>query len=176
MKRSFLCTLVVLCGTTLTTLALLGPDRLWGQRLDLPVTSDAFTVSYALALELDGEIVAFFDTCRGLVSASDVQEHTVSTAGQRQIGQRRPGNKLLWEDLVLTRRVGGSSRTLWQWRQQIESGDWDVGLRDGAIVLHGPGGEDARWNFTNGWPVRLSVNESVEEVTIAHDGLQRVYQ
>jgi hypothetical protein len=34
--------------------------------------------------------------------------------------------------------------------------------------------EYARWNFTNGWPARLSFNEGVEELVIVHDGLTLV--
>jgi phage tail-like protein len=174
MKRTFSRTLIVVCGTVLITVALLGPGRLWGQRIGAEAALAADTTSFEFALQLDGEIVGFFHKCTGLVSASDVYEETVLTEGGLQIDQKRPGSRLLWEDITLTRSVGASDPVLWQWREQIENDNWDEALQDGQIILYGPGGETARWYFTNGWPVRLSANESVEKVTIAHDGLHLV--
>ena len=174
MKRTFSWTLIVLCGVTLTTTALLGPGRLWGQRIGTQAALAADTTSFEFALELDGQIVGFFHRCAGLVSSSDVYEETVLTTGGLQMDQKRPGRRLIWEDITLTRSVGASDPVLWQWRDQIESENWDEALKDGSIILYGPGGETARWSFTNGWPVRLSANESVDKLTIAHDGLQRV--
>ena len=173
MRRTFSWTLIALCGATLMILALTGPSRLWGQRAETLTEVAEDTTSFEFALELDGETVGFFDACTGLASASDVYEETALTTDGLQMTQRRPGSKLLWEDLTLTRSVGASDAVLWDWREQIESSNWDEGLKDGQIVLYGPGGETARWSFTNGWPVRLSVDEAVETVTIAHDGIQR---
>lgn len=174
MRRTFSWTLIVLCGTTLTMIALLGPGRLWAQRVGAQAILAADTTSFEFALELDGEVVGFFHKCTGLASASDVYEETIVAEGGLQITQRRPGSKLIWEDITLTRSVGASDPVLWQWRDRIESDDWNEGLKDGSIVLYGPGGETARWSFLNGWPVRLSADESVEKLTIAHDGLQRI--
>ncbi len=174
MKRTFSWTLIVVCATVLATTALLGPGRLWGQRIGAEGSLTADTTSYEFGLQLGEDIVGFFPRCSGLVSASDVYEETVLTDGELQMTQRRPGSKLIWEDITLVRSAGSSDATLWQWRDQIESGDWTEGLRDGMIILYGPGGETARWQFTNAWPVRLSLDESVEKVTIAHDGLQRI--
>jgi len=174
MKRTFYWTLIVLCGTTLAMTALLGPGRLWGQSIDTQAVLAADTTSFEFALELDGDIVGFFHKCAGLASSSDVYEETMVTTGGLQMTQRRPGSRLLWDDITLTRSVGASDAALWQWREQIESDNQGEGLRDGTIILYGPGGETARWRFTNGWPVRLSADESVEKLTIAHDGLQRV--
>jgi len=174
MKRTFSWTLIVICGTVLMTTALLGPGRLWGQRIDAQAALANLDTSFEFALELDGEIVGFFEKCSGLVSASDVYEETVLTDSGLQTDLKRPGSRLLWENITLTRSVGASDPVLWQWREEIQGQDPDEGLRDGTIILYGPGGETARWYFTNGWPVRLSVNESVEKVTIAHDGLRLV--
>lgn len=174
MKRTFSWTLIILCGTAVVVTALLGPGRLWGQRLGTQAALTADASSFEFALELDGEAVAFFNKCSGLVSASDVYEETVLTTGGLQMDQKRPGSRLLWEDIKLTYNVGVDDAWLWQWRDQVENESEEGALRDGVIVLYGPGGETARWAFTNGWPVRLSVNESVGEITIAHDGLQRL--
>jgi len=174
MKRTFSWTLIILCGATLTLAAVLGPGRLWGQLVDTQAVARAGTSSFEFALELDGEPVAFFNKCTGLVSASDVYEETVLTAGGLQMDQKRPGSRLLWENITLTYNVGTDDAWLWTWRELVENDSWEGALRDGAIVLYGPGGETARWSFTNGWPVRLSVDESVGKITIAHDGLQRV--
>lgn len=172
MKRTFSWTISVLCGLILMATALVGPSRIWGQKIDTLAEVTEDTTSFEFALELDGETVGFFDTCTGLVSASDVYEETVLTDDGLQMTQRRPGSKLLWADITLTRSVGATDETLWNWREQIESSGWENGLKDGEVVLYGPGGETARWSFTNGWPVSLSVDESVEIVTIAHDGIQ----
>jgi phage tail-like protein len=174
MKRTFSWTLVVLCGMTLTMTALLGPGRLWGQRIGTQAALTADTTSFEFALELDGEAVAFFHKCTGLVSASDVYEETVLTTAGLQMDQKRPGGRLLWENITLTYNVGTNDAWLWRWRDLVETDSWEGALRDGVIVLYGPGGETARWTFTNGWPVRLSIDESVGKITIAHDGLKRV--
>ena len=174
MKRTFSWTLLVVCGTVLMTVALLGPGRLWGQRIAAEAALAGFDTSFEFALELDGEVVGFFGKCNGLVSASDIYEETVLTDSGLQIEQKRPGSRLIWENITLTRNVGATDPVLWQWREQVQGQSPDDALRDGAIILYGPGGETARWYFTNAWPVRLSVNESVEKVTIAHDGLRLV--
>ena len=166
MKRTFSWTLIALCGTILTMTALVGPGRSWGQRRGTEVILAADTTSFEFALELDGDVIGFFDKCDGLVSASDIYEETILTDSGLQIELKRPGSRLLWENITLTRNVGASDPVLWQWREEIQGQDPDEGLRDGAIILYGPGGETARWYFTNAWPVRLSVNESVEKLTI----------
>ena len=174
MKRTFSWTLIVVCGTVLMTAVLLGPGRLWGQRIAAEATLAGLDTSFEFALELDGEVVGYFEKCSGLVSASDVYEETVLTDGGLQIEQKRPGSRLIWENITLTRNVGATDPELWQWREEVQGQNPDEALRDGAIILYGPGGETARWSFTNAWPVRLSVDESIEKVTIAHDGLHLV--
>jgi len=154
-------------------MALLGESRLWGQKAD-PAILAAGETSFEFALELDGQTVGFFHKCTGLVSSNDVFEETVLTEAGLQMTQKRPGSRLIWEDITLTRSVGASDMSLWQWRERIEDGDWGNGVKNGSIVLYGPGGETARWNFAGGWPVRLSADESVEKLTIAHDGLERI--
>jgi hypothetical protein len=32
----------------------------------------------------------------------------------------------------------------------------------------------AQWNFSKGWPASLTIEGSVQDLTIVHDGLQRV--
>ena len=67
MKRTFSWTLIILCGTAMVVTALLGPGRLWGQRLGTQAALTADTSSFEFALQLDEEVVGFFHKCTGLV-------------------------------------------------------------------------------------------------------------
>ena len=133
MKRTFTWTLIVVCGTLLVTAALLGPGRLWGQRIAAEAALAGLDTSFEFALELDGEVVGYFDKCSGLVSASDVYEETVLTDSGLQTEQKRPGSRLLWENITLTRNVGATDPELWQWREQVQ-GENRYGDRDGSVV------------------------------------------
>jgi phage tail-like protein len=64
----------------------------------------------------------------------------------------------------------------------IEDGDVSKARKDGSIMMFDQEGtEVARWNFTAGWPSKVSgpsvksdSNEiGVEELTIVHEGIVR---
>jgi phage tail-like protein len=71
----------------------------------------------------------------------------------------------------------------WQWRKLVEQGEVDAARGNGSIVMMDQKGvEVARWNFLRAWPTKISgpsLNSStnevgVEELEIAHEGLERV--
>jgi phage tail-like protein len=95
--------------------------------------------------------------------------------------RKLPG-ELKWDNIRCRRGVT-TTMALWDWRKQVEQGKIDDARRNGSIVLYSPQDEEvARWNFTAGWPCKMSgpefnanTNEmAIEEVEIAHEGLERV--
>ena len=172
MKRAFSWSLIVLCGVGMLAIAMTGQDRLWGQRLDPVAVGDAES-SVEFALQLDGQTVAYFEKCVGLTSSSSVATSTTTTPAGFETTMKRPGDELFRDDITLTRRVVDSDYQLWQWRQAVERGDNNA-VKDGLIILTVSGIETGSWQFVSGWPVRLSVDDAIEELTIAHNGLERI--
>jgi hypothetical protein len=52
----------------------------------------------------------------------------------------------------------------------------DDAIRDGGIVMYRAGTAEpvAQWRFEGGWAASLVLNAAVEELTIAHAGLERL--
>ena len=87
-----------------------------------------------------------------------------------------------WPNIVLKRGVTGDMN-LWNWRKQVEDGQFDKARKNGSIVLYNQNNvEVVRYNFEGGWPSKLTgpqlnagSNEvTFEEITITHQGLKRV--
>lgn len=172
MKRTFSWSLVVLCTVGALAVALIGPNRLWGQRLAPEATVDDAGAS-EFALQLDGQIVAYFQKCTGLTSTSSIATSTTTNQAGYATTLKRPGGELTWDNIMLTRRVEASDDRLWQWRRDVELGN-DGGIKTGLIILTVSGVQTGTWQFLSGWPVRISVDNAVEELTIAHSGLERI--
>jgi hypothetical protein len=71
---------------------------------------------------------------------------------------------------------GPNDESVWDWRRALETGDTDSAYQDGSIVMYWTGLPSqilAGWNFRGGWVASLNLNRSVEELTIAHAGLER---
>jgi phage tail-like protein len=72
---------------------------------------------------------------------------------------------------------------LWDWFEEVQSPPAPGSYRiDGSIsMVTYDGSEVARWNFTNGWPSKVSGPSfksdsntfGVEEVVLVHEGLER---
>jgi phage tail-like protein len=69
---------------------------------------------------------------------------------------------------------------LWNWRQTVMEGK--IERKNGSIILMNDTGEEqARWNFTDGWPSKWtgpSFNATgndiaIETLEIVHEGLKR---
>ena len=72
---------------------------------------------------------------------------------------------------------------LWEWRKLVEQGKVKKARKSGSVVLFNQANQEvARWNFTDGWPSKITGPQAkadgnevaIEELTIAHEGLQRV--
>jgi phage tail-like protein len=137
-------------------------------------------VGFTFGLEIDQLSMGFFTEVSGLGSSNEVIEHKVVDAKGHEMTQKIPG-RLSWEDISLKRGITGTL-DMWKWRDDVEKGLMSSARRNGSIIMYDRDyAEVARWNFENGWPSKItgpSLNAGsndigVEEVTIAHEGLDR---
>jgi phage tail-like protein len=163
-----------LCGVALAAFLLSGPARLWGQKAGDEAVSIAASDSYVYRLLLNGDPVEVYSECSGLGSSSDIKQQKIVNGKGVVAWQASPG-ALHWDSITLKRDLLSNAQ-IWQWRKNVEDGRLAEAMKSGSIVMLGSNSsqEYARWNFTNGWPARLSLNEGVEELVIVHDGLTLV--
>jgi phage tail-like protein len=138
--------------------------------------------AYHFYVEITGAgIVGAFRECSGLGSESQVIEYRSADAKGETRVHKVPG-VIKWTDLVLKRGLT-NNKALWEWRKKIEDGQVDQARTGGSIVLYDQkNGEIARWNFKDAWPSKItgpSLNAgnnevAIEELTITHEGLDRV--
>ena len=133
------------------------------------------------ALDVDGVVSAFFKEASGFSNSSEVVTHQAVDAAGKSVVQKIPGD-LTWDDLTLSRGIT-DDKALWDWRQKVIDGDVAGARANGSVIMYNQANEEmARFNFTNGWPSSWkgpdvsSEDQSVavEEITIAHEGLERV--
>src|SRR5919199_426668 len=145
-----------------------------GKRED-PLTAYHFYVD----LKTSG-VLGYFRECSGLTSESPVIEQKSADAKGMTMIHKVPGT-LKFADITLKRGMTSDDK-IWKWRKKVEDGKVNDARTDGSIVLFDQNnGEVARWNFTAGWPTKVSgptLNASgsdiaVEELVIAHEFLQR---
>ncbi len=138
-------------------------------------------VGFHFAIDLQDIIKGFFTECSGLGSEQEVVEHKVVTEQGQEVVLKLPG-RLKWENITLKRGIT-SNLDIWKWRKEVEDGDVDKARKDGSIIMFDQHlKEVARWNFERAWPVKVSgpqvkadSNEiSIEELTIAHEYIERV--
>jgi len=174
MRRTYLWPLMILCGAILMSLALFGGARLRGQNGDIAPLSTEASESFVFQLELEGQVVAEYAECFGLGSGNEIEETVVQTT-VGAIKRKAPG-ALEWHNIML-RRIGPSGGQVWSsWRRAMEEGNIKEAMRNGAITMSRAASAEplARWEFTHGWPVSLTIEGSSEELIIVHEGLQRV--
>jgi phage tail-like protein len=138
-------------------------------------------VTFQFFLELDGVSWAQFRECSGLSSEHEVIENkAVSKDGHDFVG-KMPG-RLKWGDISLKRGMT-SEMDIWKWRKQVEDGKIAAARKNGSIVLYDYDFKEvARWNFKNAWPSKAagpslnagSSEAAVEELTLVHEGIERV--
>jgi len=165
---------VVFCGVAVAAFLLTGHARLWGQRVGEGAVAVAASDAYVYRLELNGQQMEVYGECSGLGSGSDIEQQKVVTEKGVVAWQMSPGT-LRWDGITL-KRDSLSNVQIWQWRKSVEEGRLAEAMKSGSIVMLGSNSsqEYARWNFRNGWPARLSLNEGVEELVIVHDGLELI--
>jgi phage tail-like protein len=132
-------------------------------------------------LDIGGkEGIGSFRECAGLDSSTDVIEHTSVDANGNPVVRKVAGPQK-WSNITLKRGVDESA-DLWKWRKQVLDEGPDSARVDGFIeLLDYTGSPIARWKFLQGWPIKYtgasldpkSSDVAVEEVEIAHEGLDR---
>lgn len=122
-----------------------------------------------------------FRECSGIGSETELIEYKGSTKDDYHSIQAVPG-RLKWQKINLKRGIT-DSMDAWNWRKLVEQGNVDSARGNGSIVMVNQSGvEVARWNFLRAWPTKItgpSLNSTtnevgVEELEIAHEGLERI--
>ncbi len=138
-------------------------------------------VAFKFALEIEGKLSGYFTNVTGIGSETEVIEQKVTGENGETIIQKIPGRHL-WTEITLKRGVT-SNLDIWNWRKLVVDGKVsDARTNCSVIALAQDNSETGRWNFTNAWPSKVSgpemdssgANYMVEEVTIVHEGLERV--
>jgi phage tail-like protein len=137
-------------------------------------------VGFHFGIEVQGVVTGYFTECTGIGSENEVVEHKVVDETGREYIHKIPG-RLKWENVTLKRGLT-SDLQFWEWRDQIVQGQVESARKNGSIIMFNQQfSEVARWNFENAWPVKITgpqpksdSNEySIEELTIAHEGIYR---
>ncbi len=133
-------------------------------------------------VSVDGHLDSMvFRECSGIGSETELIEYKGSTKDDYHSIQAVPG-RLKWQKINLKRGIT-DSMDAWNWRKLVEQGNVDAARGNGTVVMVNQAGvEVARWNFLRAWPTKISgpslnstTNEvGVEELEIAHEGLERV--
>jgi phage tail-like protein len=132
-------------------------------------------------LRLDGhEGAGVFQQVSGLDSETDVVEHKfVDEQGRPAV--RKVAGQTKWSNITLKRGVD-ESLELWKWRDTVIKQGADVARVDGTIeLLDISGSTIATYSFRQGWPIKYTGatldattnNVALEEVQIAHEGVER---
>ena len=139
-------------------------------------------VAFKFGLEIEGKLSGFFTNVSGVGSETEVVEHKITNKDSGEtIIQKIPG-RLTWVDVSLKRGVT-SALDIWEWRQMVVEGKVDDARTNCSIIAYNQANEPiARWEFTNAWPSKVvgpemdsgSQTYMIEEVTIVHEGMERV--
>jgi phage tail-like protein len=132
-------------------------------------------------VQFTGEDAAYFTEVSGLGSEHEVVEQQATDNQGNPIILKVPG-RLKWEDVVLKRGIT-TSLTIWDWRKKAEEGKMSEARAAVSISMMDTDGSDvARWDLVDAWPSKVSgpapksdSNEfGIEEMTIVHEGMERV--
>jgi phage tail-like protein len=172
MQRKYSWNHLFICSAVLLALAAIGGVRLHGQESDGITTVGGDSTSYVFDLQLDGSMIATYTECSGLGSSNDILENETTTESGQTVIAKTPG-AFRWNDVTL-HRTGVIEETIWAWRKATQEGNAEQAFRDGAIIMRraDDGARVATWTFTRGWAASLNLNDSEEELTIVHGGLE----
>ena len=131
------------------------------------------------ALEVEGVEVGRFTSVSGLGYTAEVVTFQDTLASGQVVTRKRPG-RVTYNDITLSRGLSADN-ALVEWYQTVLDGA--VERKSGSIVMFDPAGEEnGRWNFEQAWICGWSASDLsaasdeivIEEVTIAHEFLERV--
>ena len=139
-------------------------------------------VAFKFGLEIEGKLSGYFTNVGGIGSETEVvTQKVVNSDSGETIIQQIPG-RLTWTPVTLKRGVT-SAMDIWEWRQLVVEGKIDDARTNCSIIAYSQDNtEIARWNFENAWPSKVvgpdmdsgSTNYMIEDVTIVHEGVERV--
>ena len=138
-------------------------------------------ISYQFQLDVSGKITGFFQDVSGIGSETTVVSQDATDINGNPIVQKLPG-RLVWTDVTLSRGITASTE-IWEWRKEVEEGKMNDARRNCSITLMDASNNPAaRWDFVNAWPSKVSGPEikagsndfAIEQVTLVHEGMERV--
>lgn len=139
-------------------------------------------VAFKFGLEIEGKLGGYFATVSGIGSESEVIDQKIVNPESGETIMRKLPGRLTWTDITLRRGVT-SNIDVWDWRQSVVEGKVEDARTNCSIVAYNQANEEiARWNFENAWPSKVTGPEMdaagqdymVEEMTIVHEGMERV--
>lgn len=170
---------------TAVVLALVGANILAGERGIGASSEDNVSARggdrpprFVVVLELEqAGITGYFTGVSGLGSTSEVIEFR--DGSDPNVVHKLPG-RLKWEPITLKRGIT-TDRSLWQWRQMVESGNIADARTNGKLTLLDRGNPIATWHFVNAWPSKISgpglngegKEIAIETLVIVHEGMSR---
>lgn len=137
-------------------------------------------IGFHFMLDVSGKAAGLFTEIGGLGSESEIIEQKVVDPRGKDFVKKQPG-RLKWGDITLKRGIT-DAMDLWQWRQLVIDGKTTTARANGTITMLSTDGDPvAAWEFTAGWPSKVSGPSlsadstafGVEEVTIVHEGIKR---
>jgi phage tail-like protein len=143
----------------------------------MPIGEDALA-GYHFSIEIDGVSIAQFREVAGLSAEIQTIEHRENKPGGLPVLKKLPGAQKFGD--ITLKRGRTDSYELWNWLKTVHDGKIDDARKNGSVVLFDyANGEKGRFNFTNGWPSKVSLGSMaaggndvlVEECTITHEGL-----
>lgn len=138
-------------------------------------------VGFQYMIDVQPAIKGYFTECGGLGSESEVIEHKIVNDAGNEETRKFPG-RLKWGDIKLKRGIT-DSMDMWKWRKEVEDGTMESARKNGSIIMLNQKLQPiAQWDFKFGWPSKISGPDlkadsnayGVEELTIVHEGIERV--
>jgi len=139
-------------------------------------------VAFKFGLEIEGKLSGMFTSVSGIGSETEVvSQKVVNSETGESIIRQIPG-RLTWTPITLKRGVT-SNIDIWKWRQSVVEGKINEARTNCSIIAYSQENKEiARWNLENAWPSKVvgpemdagSTNYMIEDVTIVHEGVERV--
>lgn len=139
-------------------------------------------VAFKFGLEIEGKLSGMFNSVNGIGSETEVvSQKVVNSETGETIIRQLPG-RLTWTPITMKRGVT-SNMDIWKWRQSVVQGKIDEARTNCSIIAYSQDNKEiARWNLENAWPSKVvgpemdagSTNYMIEDVTIVHEGVERV--
>ena len=139
-------------------------------------------VAFKFGLEIEGKLSGFFTNVSGIGSETEVVDQKITNAESGETIIRKIPGRLTWTEVSLKRGVT-SNLDIWEWRKAVVQGKIEEARTNCSIIAYSQDNTPiARWEFTAAWPSKVvgpemdsgSQEYMLEEVTIVHEGMERV--